>query len=301
MLSKLKRGNTYVLKERDQPRRRGRLYMCSIPRGSRRSSPTTARCSIGWQTTISGFERDHRAGARDHPRPIQLLFHPLGRVSPIYASGLAATQGSTSKPIHALLFQQCARPGGVLTAPGQHRRARRPSVEGILGAELTGAECRPRGGAGRWSEIREDGLTAVEGQMIEQLKWTAEVVCSTYHVPPYKIGVGALPSYNNVQALNVEYYSQCAADPDRIRRALPRRRPRRWPRDDRHRVRSRQVCCAWTACTQMDVLEKSKGKPSPPPPPPPAPDAERSGNVIDLWTVRQRAKGHLDARLRRAG
>ena len=45
--------------------------------------------------------------------------------------------------------------------------------------------------------------------MIEQLKWTAEVVCSTYHVPPYKIGVGALPSYNNIQALNVEYYSQC--------------------------------------------------------------------------------------------
>ena len=51
-------------------------------------------------------------------------------------------------------------------------------------------------------------FTAVEGQMIEQLKYTAEVVCSTYHVPPYKIGVGALPSYNNVQSLNVEYYSQ---------------------------------------------------------------------------------------------
>ena len=45
--------------------------------------------------------------------------------------------------------------------------------------------------------------------MIEQLKWTAENVCSTYHVPPYKIGVGAQPTYNNVQSLNVEYYSQC--------------------------------------------------------------------------------------------
>jgi phage portal protein BeeE len=45
--------------------------------------------------------------------------------------------------------------------------------------------------------------------LIEQLKWTAEVVCSTYHVPPYKIGIGAMPVYNNVQALNTEYYSQC--------------------------------------------------------------------------------------------
>ena len=34
------------------------------------------------------------------------------------------------------------------------------------------------------------------------------MVCAVYHVPPYKVGVGALPSYNNVQALNVEYYSQ---------------------------------------------------------------------------------------------
>src|SRR5690606_9416350 len=52
-------------------------------------------------------------------------------------------------------------------------------------------------------------VTPEDAQLIEQLKWTAEVVCSTFHVPPYKIGVGALPSYNNVQALNTEYYSQC--------------------------------------------------------------------------------------------
>jgi phage portal protein BeeE len=51
-------------------------------------------------------------------------------------------------------------------------------------------------------------LTSVENQMVEQLKWSAEVVCSVYHVPPYKVGVGVLPTYNNVQALNVEYYSQ---------------------------------------------------------------------------------------------
>ena len=34
------------------------------------------------------------------------------------------------------------------------------------------------------------------------------MVCSAFHVPPYKIGVGPMPSYNNIQALNVEYYSQ---------------------------------------------------------------------------------------------
>lgn len=52
-------------------------------------------------------------------------------------------------------------------------------------------------------------MSAEDSQLIEQLRWTAEVVCSTFHVPPYKIGVGAMPTYNNIQSLNVEYYSQC--------------------------------------------------------------------------------------------
>jgi HK97 family phage portal protein len=52
-------------------------------------------------------------------------------------------------------------------------------------------------------------LTAEESQLIDQLKWTAEVVCSVFHVPSYKIGVGQMPTYSNIQSLNVEYYSQC--------------------------------------------------------------------------------------------
>ena len=49
----------------------------------------------------------------------------------------------------------------------------------------------------------------MDSQLIEQLHWTAEVVCSTFHVPPYKIGVGALPSYQNIEALQQDYYSAC--------------------------------------------------------------------------------------------
>jgi phage portal protein BeeE len=52
-------------------------------------------------------------------------------------------------------------------------------------------------------------MTAHDSQLIEQLRWTAEVVCGVFHVPPYKIGVGPLPSYDNIQALNTEYYSRC--------------------------------------------------------------------------------------------
>src|SRR5690606_16168289 len=46
-------------------------------------------------------------------------------------------------------------------------------------------------------------------QVIEQLKWSAEVVCGVYHVPAFMVGVGAEPNYNNVQNLTLRYYSQC--------------------------------------------------------------------------------------------
>jgi phage portal protein BeeE len=52
-------------------------------------------------------------------------------------------------------------------------------------------------------------MTSVESQMIDQLRWTGETVCSCFHVPPYMIGVGPAPSFNNIEALNQQYYSQC--------------------------------------------------------------------------------------------
>ncbi|EEC9121241.1 phage portal protein, partial [Escherichia coli] len=38
---------------------------------------------------------------------------------------------------------------------------------------------------------------------------TAEIVCSVFRVPAYKIGVGHPPSSDNVEALEQQYYSQC--------------------------------------------------------------------------------------------
>src|SRR5690606_32339610 len=48
-----------------------------------------------------------------------------------------------------------------------------------------------------------------DAQMIEHLKWTAEAVCSVFHVPPFKIGIGQMPTYQNGELLNQVYYSDC--------------------------------------------------------------------------------------------
>jgi hypothetical protein len=53
----------------------------------------------------------------------------------------------------------------------------------------------------------------VDSQTIDQLKWSAETVCSTFHVPPWKVGIGAQPAYTKPEIANQAYYSDCLQSP----------------------------------------------------------------------------------------
>src|SRR5204863_17056 len=48
---------------------------------------------------------------------------------------------------------------------------------------------------------------AVDAQLVDQAKWSAEQVGMAFGVPPYKLGVGPIPTNNNVEALDSQYYS----------------------------------------------------------------------------------------------
>jgi HK97 family phage portal protein len=52
-------------------------------------------------------------------------------------------------------------------------------------------------------------MSAVDAEVVKQLDWNDLKMCACYHVPPYKVGVGPLPSYNNVDALGQDYYGDC--------------------------------------------------------------------------------------------
>lgn len=210
ILSKLLRGNTYVLKERDARGVVIRLYVLD----PQRCKPLVADDgSVFYQLgadNLSGVEEQAIVPASEiiHDR-WNCLFHPLVGISPIYAAGLAATQGLKIQDNSTLFFGNSSLPSGFLTAPG------RISPETALQIK-EGWEQNFRGGNAGRIAVMSDGLkfepmtmTAVDAQLIDQLRWTAEVVCSVFHVPKYKIGIGEMPKYDNIQALNVEYYSQC--------------------------------------------------------------------------------------------
>lgn len=211
VLSKLSAGNAYVLLGRDRLGAVNALYVLDPSR----VTPLVADDgSVFYQLArdpLSGVTDDMvLVPAREiiHDR-FNCLFHPLVGLSPIYACGLAATQGLSIQTNSARFFANGSRPGGILTAPGRISPETAAELKESWTANYSGENAGKVAVLGDGLSYEALGVTAVDAQLVEQLKWTAEVVCSTYHMPPYKIGVGALPSHNNIQALNVEYYSQC--------------------------------------------------------------------------------------------
>ena len=211
ILSKLSRGNTYVLKQRD-----GRNVVTAL----HVLDPNLVRPLISDDGAVFyELSQDHLAGVGAatlvvpadeiiHDR-FNCLFHPLVGLSPIFACGLAATQGLAIQNQSTRLFQNGARPGGLLTAPGRIDEGNAKRLKEYWDTNFTGENAGKIAVLGDGLKYEGLAVSAKDAELIDQLKWTSEVVCSTFHVPPYKVGVGALPSYNNVQSLNVEYYSQC--------------------------------------------------------------------------------------------
>jgi HK97 family phage portal protein len=209
VLSKLQTGNTYVLKQRDQRGVVAKLFVLDPMRVQALVAPDG---SVFYQLSaydVAGLPEDIVVPSREiiHDR-FNCERHPLVGTSPIVANGLASTQGLNIQNESALLFKNNSTPGGLLYAPEvvppEDADRLKADWERIFGGENRGRIAVLGGGM----QYQRLPFSAVEGQLIEQLKWTAEVVCSTYHVPPYKIGVGEMPKFTNVQSLNIEYYSQ---------------------------------------------------------------------------------------------
>lgn len=212
LTSKLSRGNTYVLKQRDQRGIVTDLYILDPLRVRPMIAPDGA---VYYSLSV-----DLLAGVQDTETPfvpaseiihdrMNCLFHPLVGISPIYACGLAATQGLSIQNNSASFFANGSKPGGVLTAPGAISQDTADRLKLNWDTNYSGENAGKVAVLGDGLKYEAMAVTATDAQLIEQLRFSAETVCSTFHVPAYKIGVGTMPAYNNVEALDQQYYSQC--------------------------------------------------------------------------------------------
>jgi HK97 family phage portal protein len=136
------------------------------------------------------------------------LYHPLCGVSPIYACGMAAMQGLSIQRNSTKFFQNGATPGGVLTAPGTIPDDTAKRLKDHWESNYSGENAGRVAILGDGLKYERMAMTSVEAQLIEQLKWTSETVCSCFHVPAYMVGIGAYPLAGNVEATNQQYYGQ---------------------------------------------------------------------------------------------
>lgn len=210
LLSKLTYGNTYVLKVRDDRNVVVALYVLDPRHVQPFVSPGAAvfyrlqadnLSTIGEAVMVPASEIIH-----DRMNPIH---HPLVGCSPITACGLASQQGLEILRTSTKFFENNAQPGGLLTAPGQISAETAARLKQSWEANFSGDKVGKVAVLGDGLAYQSMSITPVDAQLIQQLNMSEKMVCTAYHVPGYKIGVGETPKYENAQVLNQIYYSDC--------------------------------------------------------------------------------------------
>ena len=209
--SKLVHGNAYILLRRDN---RGVIVEMYVIDPLLTKPYIAPNGDIYYQLNTSQLagvkEESILVPAREIIHDVMVpLYHPLCGVSPITACGLAALQGIRINENNVRFFENGARPGGILTAPALIDPDTARRLKEHWDNNYTGANAGKIAVLGDGLEYKQIGMTAVDAEVINQSKMSAEQVCTAFHVPPYMVGVGPPPNYNNIEALNQQYYSQC--------------------------------------------------------------------------------------------
>jgi len=211
LISKLAYGNTYALKQRDN---RGVVVALYVLDPNRVTPLVAPDGSVYYQLSRDDLSRQPDNSVMVPASEIihdlwNTLYHPLVGLSPIYACGLAATLGLRIQTNSANFFTNGARPSGVLMAPGAISQANADAIKAYWQTEFTGENGGKVAVLTQGLKYEPMSFPADKSQTTEQWRETALAVCQCFLVPAYKVGAGPPPAYNNVEALNQDYYSQC--------------------------------------------------------------------------------------------
>jgi HK97 family phage portal protein len=211
LIQKLTRGNAYILKQRDG---RGIVTALYVLDSTRVTPLVTPDGAVYYE-----IKRDDLAEVSKEVITVPAaeiihdimcaLYHPLIGVTPIYACGQAALSGLSIQGNSQKFFANGSNPSGFLTAPGAISTETAIRLKTYFDANFSGDNVGKIAIGGDGLKYEPFSMTAVDAQLIEQLKWTAENVCTAFHVPPYMIGIGPPPPYANIEPLLQQYWSQC--------------------------------------------------------------------------------------------
>ena len=208
--SKLIHGNAYGLKQRDQ---RGVVVAIHLLDPCRVTPLVAPDGEVFYQ--CNGDELNEIAEGVTVPASemihdrMNCLFHPLVGVSPLYAAAHAACQSLNMQSDSETFFGNGAMPSGILSAPGAISDETAARLKAHWDTGYTGVNRGKVAVVGDDLKFQQMKMNAVDSQLIEQFKLTAEMICTAFHVPPFKVGIGATPAGQKIADLNQIYYSDC--------------------------------------------------------------------------------------------
>ena len=122
---------------------------------------------------------------------------------------VAAGQGLAIQQQSSTFFGNGARPSGVLTAPGAISQDAAERIQAAWATKFSGNNAGKVAVLGDGLKYEPMVMSATDSQLVEQLKMTAEIVCSVFHVPPAKIGLAQDNNASNAEIRDRNYYSDC--------------------------------------------------------------------------------------------
>jgi HK97 family phage portal protein len=208
--SKVQWGNTYVLKHRDQ---RGVVVALTVLDPSGVTVLVAPDGSVYYQLTPSDLAGIPQEGVAVPASEIihdklSPLSHPLVGLSPIFAAALSATQGLKILENSTQFFANGSSPGGVITVPVEISKEAALRVVAEWKANYSGANAGNVALLTGGMKYDPTTVNATDAQLIDQLRWTEQVICGCYKVPMSLINSAPVP-YANTEPLVQQFYSQC--------------------------------------------------------------------------------------------
>lgn len=209
--SKLTKGNAYGLKQRDNRGIVTAIYLLDPDRVTvlvADNGEVYYQCNGDELNELGSEGVTVPASEMIHDR-MNCLFHPLVGVSPLYACALAACQSLKMQNDSSTFFENGARPGGILSAPGAISDETAARLKAHWDANYTGQNAGKVAVVGDDLKFQQMKMSATDSQLIEQFKLTAEMICTAFHVPPSKVGVTTSPTGTTAAQENQKYYADC--------------------------------------------------------------------------------------------
>lgn len=207
--SKLLRGNTYVFKQRDIF---GDVWQLWVLNPDRVKILVADNGDVFYQIAtdkaLGLAQMIVPASEIIHDR-FNCFYHPLVGLSPLTACAISVGLGISIQTSAKTFFANASRPSGVLSVPSDINQARADEIKAHWRANYNGIN---RGGIavlGGGAKYESIALSSSDAQAIEQLKMSAQTVCSVFHVPEFKIGMGDIKAGQKISDLNEIYYSDC--------------------------------------------------------------------------------------------